>query len=99
MACGVPTILAANSGQLDLIEAGNCYPLTEQAPLPGAEAGLEGLPGWGESDVEEILAALEAAYADRDEARKRGLKGAKTLAKLPWSRTAAQMKAAILPLA
>ena len=98
MACGVPTILSANSGHLDLIEAQNSYPLTRQAALPGAEAGLEGLAGWGESDVEEILAALEAAYADRAEARKRGLKGAGTLAKLPWSRTAAEMKAAIMPL-
>jgi glycosyltransferase involved in cell wall biosynthesis len=98
MACGVPMILSANSGHLDLIEAENGYPLTRQAPLPGIEAGVDGLAGWGESDVEEILAALEAAYADRTAARKRGLKGAKTLAKLPWSRTAAEMKAAILQL-
>jgi glycosyltransferase involved in cell wall biosynthesis len=98
MACGVPTILSANSGHLDLIEVENGYPLTKQAPLPGIEAGVDGLAGWGESDVEEILAALEAAYADRTAARKRGLMGAKTLAKLPWSRTAAEMKAAILQL-
>lgn len=98
MACGVPAILSANSGHFDLIETGNCYPLTRQGALPGAEAGLDGLSGWGESDIDEVVEALEAAYADRAEARRRGLKGAKALAKLPWSRTAAEMKAAIMRL-
>ena len=96
MACGVPTILSRNSGHLDLIEHGNCYPLLRQDALTGDEGGLDGLDGWGESDVEEILEALEAAYADRDEARRRGLRGAETLARMTWAQTAQQVKAAIL---
>jgi glycosyltransferase involved in cell wall biosynthesis len=89
MACGVPTILSANTGHRDLIEGDNCYALTRQAPVPER-------PGWGESDLDEIVAALEAAYADRDDARRRGAAGAATLAALPWSRTAREIKAAVL---
>lgn len=99
MACGCPVILSANTGHLDLIEGENCYPLMKQAPLPGREAGALGVPGPGESDVEEIVAALEAAYADRDEARRRGAAGAETVSRFAWSRTAAEMKAALLDLA
>ncbi|MDB5416610.1 MAG: mshA 8 [Phenylobacterium sp.] len=96
MACGVPTILAGNTGQLDLIEAGNCYPLTRQRPLQGLESGHGEVGGWGESDVEEIVAALEDAYRDREEARRRGQAGAATLSRMSWAATARAVKAAIL---
>jgi glycosyltransferase involved in cell wall biosynthesis len=96
MACGVPAILSANTGHLDLIGDGNCYPLQTQRPLAGEEGPALGVSGWGESEVEEIVAALEAAYADRDEARRRGLAGAATLSKLSWAATAAGVKAAVL---
>ena len=54
------------------------------------------IPGWGESDVDEIVDALERIYLDRDEARRRGLAGAQTLSRLTWSETARQMKAVVL---
>ena len=98
MACGVPTILSANTGHLDLIEDANSYHLIRQTPSARTEEAPFGdLNGWGESDIEEIVEALETAYASREDARRRGLKGAETLAKLTWARTAAEMKAAILP--
>lgn len=53
MACGVPAILAANTGHLDLIAGENCYPLGRQATVASRPA--IGTEGWGESDVEEIL--------------------------------------------
>jgi glycosyltransferase involved in cell wall biosynthesis len=99
MACGVPAILSRNSGHLDLIEDGNCYPLERQAGLAGKEGPFNGVSGWGESDVDEIVAALEAAYADRDDARRRGLAGAQTLSRHSWAATARGMKDAVLPLA
>jgi glycosyltransferase involved in cell wall biosynthesis len=98
MACGVPTILSANTGHLDLIEDGNCYPLTQQAPVAGQGAGVGPVPGWGESDVEEILDALERAYRDRSDARRRGRKGAEKLQDLTWAATAAAMKSIVLSL-
>ncbi|MFC3070335.1 glycosyltransferase family 4 protein [Phenylobacterium soli] len=98
MACGVPAILSRNTGHLDLIEDGACYVLERQAALPGAEAGVGGVAGWGESDVEEAVAALEAAYRDREDARRRGARGAQLLSRLTWAETARRMKAAALDL-
>jgi glycosyltransferase involved in cell wall biosynthesis len=98
MACGVPAILSANSGHLDLIEEDNCYVLSRQGPVtfePAAGAFGE-VSGWGESDVDEAVELLERAYAERAEARARGERGARTLSRLTWAATAAQMKAAIV---
>lgn len=96
MACGVPTVLSRNTGHLDLIEDGNCYPLLQQNALPGAEAGFADVAGWGESDVDEILEQLERVYAHRAEARARGLRGAARLSELSWARTATEMKDVVL---
>lgn len=85
MACGVPCILSANTGHLDLIQDGSALPLTDQRPIPTA-------PGWCESDIEEILAALETLYTDRVRAAAIGAAGAKLLAGLTWAKTAAEMK-------
>ena len=98
MACGAPTILSRNSGHLDLIEGENCYPLDRQGELSGIEGPRGEVAGWGESDVDEIVAALEAAYADRAAARRRGLAGAATLSRLSWARTAQAVKAAVMGL-
>jgi glycosyltransferase involved in cell wall biosynthesis len=97
MACGLPTILSANTGHLDLMTPDNSYGLTRQKPIDPARAGVGGSEGWGESDVEEILAQLEAAYSDRDEAARRGTNAAATLAQLPWQRQVQALKATILP--
>jgi glycosyltransferase involved in cell wall biosynthesis len=98
MACGVPVILSANSGHLDLIESDNCYMLTRQGPVTNeaAAVGHGDVAGWGESDVDEAVELLERAYTDRAEARARGERGAKTLNRLTWGATAAQVKAAVL---
>ena len=96
MACGLPTVLSRNTGHLDLIEDENCYPLVHQCELPGDEAGFGGVPGWGESDVDECLEALERVYAHRAEAQTRGRMGAVTLSRMGWAKTAEQMKDIVL---
>jgi len=80
VACGLPTILSANSGHLDLIEGGNCYPLRRQTAIsaPGCE-------GWSESDPEEIVETLEAIYRDRAEAEARGRRAAEEMLRLTWA--------------
>jgi len=97
MACGLPTILSANTGHLDLMTPDNSYALTRQKPVEPKRAGMGGSDGWGESDCEEILAQLEAVYTDRPEAARRGAQAAATLAQLPWQRQVQALKATILP--
>ena len=84
MACGVPSILSANTGHLDVIGPGACIPLTRQYPIHGAF----GSDGWGESDVEEIVEALESLWADRERAAAIGRAGAALMAGLTWDRYA-----------
>ncbi len=79
MASGIPCILSANTGHLDLIEGDNCYPLVKQAALSGASR-----KGWGESDPDEIVEQLEMVYAQRTQARERGLRGAAFISQFNW---------------
>lgn len=81
MASGIPCILSANTGHLDIIEDNNCYPLLKQTQSP-PDIDPTGL--WGESDIDEILAYLEKAYQDREDARARALVGVKSMTKLSW---------------
>jgi len=83
MACGVPCIISANTGHLDIIGDGNCSPLNEQTPLR-----LHGDPAemWRESSVEEIVNHLEAIYTDRHEAQTKGRRAAESMKALSWER-------------
>lgn len=92
MACGVPVILSTNTGHLDLADERCCFPLTKQKPLREAGAGVGQTPGWGESDVDEIVEMLERAHRDRREAARRAKHAAKKLADLTWAATATKMK-------
>ena len=85
MACGVPTILSANTGHLNLIGRDTCFPLAHQRPVTVRTPLYRGTSGWGESDPEEIVSLLELAYHDRQEARRRGAEGAALLAQLSWN--------------
>jgi glycosyltransferase involved in cell wall biosynthesis len=62
MACGVPVILAKNSGMQDLIGVENCVVLSSQDPVIGPPG--VGTDGWGESRISEIVEALETLYVD-----------------------------------
>ncbi|OIQ91280.1 glycosyl transferases group 1 [mine drainage metagenome] len=89
MACGLPVVLSANSGHLDILGAGHCYPLRRQGAMPGALAA--GLEGWGESDADDIAAALEEIYRDRATAAMRGAAAARFMAGLDWRRSVAEL--------
>ena len=92
MACGVPAILSANTGHLDLIEDGNCYPLGDQREINGAD---EATSVWRESSVDEIVECLEQAYTDRDDAARRGAAGAEFMKNLSWKKQIAKIIGAI----
>jgi glycosyltransferase involved in cell wall biosynthesis len=96
MACGLPVILSRNTGHLDLIEAENCFPLEHQAPLDGDSACVGAVPGWGESDVEEVVECLERVFEDRAGADLRGRRASDMMSKLTWACTAGKLKRLIL---
>jgi glycosyltransferase involved in cell wall biosynthesis len=84
MAAGIPTIVSANTGHLDLTETGGCFALRAQRAVRAPTRYFTGIDGWGESDVDEIVALLERLYADRDLAGQRATIGASALARLTW---------------
>jgi glycosyltransferase involved in cell wall biosynthesis len=96
MACGVPVVLAANTGVLDLIGKDNCLPLCDQRPVEFAPVEL-GTAGWGESSVEEIVSSLELLYTGTEWRRSVGNQGAMWILEngRTWSVHAAQLKALI----
>ena len=88
MAMGLPTVVSANTGHLDLLVEGGAIPLERQGPVvPPAGWSAE---GFGESDPDEIVEVLERLYADREATRSRGLQSAIFASQLSWSRTVRQ---------
>ena len=96
MASGVPVILAANTGMKDIVDDGNCVALIEQKP--NNDRGME---QWGESDVEEIVQALERLYVDTSYRRKIGRDGAAWILahERTWIGHARRLKSLIMSLA
>jgi glycosyltransferase involved in cell wall biosynthesis len=99
MACGVPAILSANTGHLDLIDHTACFVLEQQDPIAGQGAGVGGIAGWGESSVGEIVDVLERAYHHRKEARERGRRAAELMQRMTWKRTADTLRDLVFSVA
>ena len=85
MASGIPCILSANTGHLDLIQDDNCYPLREQREVTPT-AGYAGTKGWGESNVAEVVECFERIYTDRVEAEHRGEQAIKFMQDWSWEK-------------
>ena len=85
LACGIPTIISANTGHLDIINNSHCYPLHHQnyvKPTPK----FPGVEGWGESDVEEVVEMLEKVYFDREDAQLRSKTAVSFMQDLTWEK-------------
>nr|WP_290226605.1 tetratricopeptide repeat protein [Trichocoleus desertorum] len=85
MACGLPTILSANTGHLDLVGSDRCYALTHQKPAKPIPI-FQGVEGWGESDVEEIVEVLEQVYTDYQTAQAKGQAAAHFMQDWTWEK-------------
>jgi tetratricopeptide (TPR) repeat protein/glycosyltransferase involved in cell wall biosynthesis len=109
LACGVPTILSANTGHLDLL--GSLADAQSRGDRPGDHAyGLwdqrsvipieqfPGTAGWGESSVEEIVACLEQVYVHRSQAQTVGQSGARFMADWTWMRQTQRLLVALSSL-
>lgn len=95
MAAGVPTIVSANTGHLDLVATGGCLPLTHQRPVATPTRFFRGVDEWGESDVDEMVESLERIHADRAGARALAARGADVMRALSWPAQASQLLATI----
>jgi glycosyltransferase involved in cell wall biosynthesis len=82
MACGIPVILSANTGHLDLLRDGGALPLERQKPVSHRYLDTT---DWGESDIEEMVEKLELVWQDRVSAAAVAARGAKAMSRLTWS--------------
>ncbi len=85
LACGVPTIISANTGHLDIINDSHCYPLSNQNYVKSTPH-FSGVEGWGESDVEEVVEMLEKVYYDQEDAQLRGKAAVSFMQNLTWEK-------------
>jgi glycosyltransferase involved in cell wall biosynthesis len=92
MACGLPVVLSRNTGHRDIMVEDSCYALEDQRQTRDGFAGHVGVPGWGESQVDELLEQLERVFHDRAEAARRGKNAARAIGELTWGATADRMK-------
>jgi glycosyltransferase involved in cell wall biosynthesis len=86
MAAGVPCILSANTGHLDLIAPNNCYALTTQKPYSNPTH-----QDWGQSSIEEIVSKLEHAYHHRDQLAQMGKNGRAFISQFTWDKQTRQL--------
>lgn len=84
MACGIPTVVADNTGQHDLVEMldfpsfGTCAPVK----APPSHATVE---DWGETDPDAVVEALEKIYSDYASAKAHALKCAEKIKAWDWA--------------
>jgi glycosyltransferase involved in cell wall biosynthesis len=97
LASGIPTILSANTGHLDLIQRTGTFAATRQQPVPAAPS-MRSTQGWGESDVEELVELLETIYAQPEAAMARAANAAQAMRALSWERQIQALHAVVSPL-
>ena len=84
IASGVPTYVAANTGQQDLIDLLGCGAFRRQTPLAPVP-NIPSVEGWCETDVEEVVNAFERVYSDPAGARADALEAATRMKAWDWA--------------
>ncbi|MBF0268251.1 MAG: glycosyltransferase family 4 protein [Alphaproteobacteria bacterium] len=90
LALGLPTILSANTGHLDLIKTIPCLALKRQSPVTPLMAE-DGVLGWGESDPDEIAELLGQAYDRKTDMARLGEQAALQMKNWAWETRMDQM--------
>ncbi len=83
MACGVPTYVAYNTGQKDLVDLIGCGAFRTQKPVKPTPL-MQTVQDWGETGVEEVVEALEYVYTHRTDAAKKALDLAEKMHAWEW---------------
>jgi glycosyltransferase involved in cell wall biosynthesis len=84
MACGVPTYVADNTGQKDLIDMLGCGAFKTQRPIKPSPR-MQNPQDWCESDVDEVVAAFEHVYAHRAQEAQKALVIADKIKAWEWA--------------
>jgi glycosyltransferase involved in cell wall biosynthesis len=83
MACGVPAFVAYNTGQKDIVDLMGAEALRSQkAVKPSPE--MNSVEDWGETDVEELVAALERTYTQHTAAKQKAAQVAEGMKQWEW---------------
>ncbi|MBV8061717.1 MAG: glycosyltransferase family 4 protein [Alphaproteobacteria bacterium] len=82
-ACGIPTYVAANTGQKDLVELIGFPAFRHQGGVK-ASSVMNTVQDWGETDVDEVVQAMEYVYTQRQAARDEALQLAGRLTAWDW---------------
>jgi glycosyltransferase involved in cell wall biosynthesis len=98
MAAGVPTIVSPNTGHRDLVATGGCIPLVCQEEVPAPTRFYRATEGWGESDSEEIVEALEQVWRDRQAAAAIAARGAEVMKDWSWPKQIERLLQQLQPL-
>jgi glycosyltransferase involved in cell wall biosynthesis len=94
MACGLAVIVANNTGVKDIVDGSNCIALMQQSTVD--HPNDRGSEGWGESDVDEIVAALETLYQSSKLRRHVGVAAAEFMRQRTWARHAEHLGRVVL---
>lgn len=98
MASGIATVVSANTGHQDLVNTGGCLSLSRQQVPKTPTRFFRAIDGWGESDVEELVAVLEKLYADSSARHDIAGSGAHAMQDWTWDRQTALLLTTLAPL-
>lgn len=84
MACGIPTYVSNNTGQKDLVDLIGCGAFKSQKPV-AQPASMATVEGWGETEVEEVVEAMEYAYTNREESKRQAMEITERMNNWTWS--------------
>ena len=98
LASGVPTILSANTGHLDMIRRTGTFAAERQRPVTATPPNIRSTAGWGESDIDELVEFLEWVYTHGDAALLRAAAAAQSMRALTWERQIRELYGVVSPL-
>ena len=88
MACGRPVIATASTGHADIIHGDNAIVLDTPHTREWKDAGGRTFARWPEPSLEDVIAAIEQAYHQREGLAALAARGAAEMQERSWGRTA-----------
>jgi glycosyltransferase involved in cell wall biosynthesis len=83
MACGIPTYVSYNTGQKDLVDLISCGAFKAQKTVKTSPQ-MNSVQDWGETEVDEVIEALEQVYSHREDEARRARAVADKMAGWEW---------------